>query len=160
MSVARLHCSTYSGGISPARAWASSRRRGQKSPVAGGRPPMMAAASLVTCSGDGSVPLRPAWTRRRLRAFYVTWIRHPRAVVALPTAPEVDFSSDCMRVLLLRRPRAPLPHAPRRCRCGGKLDVLGDHRSACPTAAGVLGLRGAPLERAAARVCRETGSSR
>ena len=41
---------------------------------------------------------------------------------------------------------------PRRCRCGGALDALGDHRAACPTA-GVLGTRGAALERAAARVC-------
>ena len=81
----------------------------------------------------------------------------PRAVTALPTAPEFRMPSECMRVLLLRRLRAPLPHAPRRCRCGGALDVWGDHRTACPTA-GVLGPRGAPLERAAARVCREAGA--
>ena len=81
----------------------------------------------------------------------------PRAVTALPTAPEFRMPSECMRILLLRRLRAPLPHAPRRCRCGGALDVWGDHRTACPTA-GVLGPRGAPLERAAARVCREAGA--
>ena len=81
----------------------------------------------------------------------------PRAVVALPTAPEFRLSSECMRVLLLRHLRASLPHAPRQCRCGGRLDALGDHPSACPTA-GVLGPRGAPLERAAARVCREAGA--
>ena len=51
----------------------------------------------------------------------------------------------------------PLPHAHRRCRCGGMLDVFGDHRAACPVT-GVLGPRGAPLERAAARVCREGGA--
>ena len=51
----------------------------------------------------------------------------------------------------------PPPHAPRHCRCGGLLDALGDQRTACPTA-GVLSPRGAPLERAAARVCREAGS--
>ena len=34
---------------------------------------------------------------------------------------------------------------------------MGDHRAACPTA-GVLGARGAALERAAARVCREAGA--
>ena len=37
------------------------------------------------------------------------------------------------------------------------LDALGDHRAPCPTA-GVLGTRGAALERAAARVCREAGA--
>ena len=35
--------------------------------------------------------------------------------------------------------------------------LLGDHRAACPTA-GVLGTRGAPLEWAAARICREAGA--
>ena len=42
--------------------------------------------------------------------------------------------SDCMRVLLLRRLRLPLPHTPRHCRCGGTLDALGDHRAACQQA--------------------------
>ena len=68
-----------------------------------------------------------------------------RAITALPTAPELRMPSDCMRVVLLRRLRLPLPHA------------LGDHRAACPVA-GVLGPRGAPLERAAARICREGGA--
>ena len=80
-----------------------------------------------------------------------------RAITALPTAPELRMPSDCMRVLLLRRLRLPLPHVPRHCRCGGTLDALGDHRAACPVA-GVLGPRGAPLERAAARICREGGA--
>ena len=48
-------------------------------------------------------------------------------------------------------------HSCRQCRCGGRLDPLGDHRAACPTA-GVLGARGAPLERAAARMCLEAGA--
>ena len=43
------------------------------------------------------------------------------------------------------------------CRCGGASDPLGDHRAACPTA-GVLCARSAPLESAAARVCREAGA--
>ena len=50
-------------------------------------------------------------------------------------------------------------HGPQ-CHCSTAkctLDVLGDHRSACPTT-GVLGPRGAPLERAAVRVCREAGA--
>ena len=80
-----------------------------------------------------------------------------RALTALPTAPEFRLQSSHFRVLLLRRLRLPLPLAPRQCRCGGALDALGDHRTACPTA-GVLGARGAALERAAARVCREAGA--
>ena len=79
------------------------------------------------------------------------------AITVLPTAPEFRMPSSHMRVLLLRRLRQPLPVAPRACRCGGALDPLGDHRAACPTA-GVLGARGAPLEWAAARVCREAGA--
>ena len=62
--------------------------------------------------------------------------------------------SECMRVVLLRRLRLPLPPAPRQFRCGGSLDPLGDHRPACPMA-GVLGPRDARLERAATRICRE-----
>ena len=61
-----------------------------------------------------------------------------RAITALPTAPELRMPSECMRVVLLRRLRRPLPHMPRHCRCGGALDELGDHRAACPVA-GVLG---------------------
>ena len=53
--------------------------------------------------------------------------------------------------------RLPLPLAPRRCRCGGRLDALGDHRSACAQV-GVLAHRAGPLERAAARICREAGA--
>ena len=79
------------------------------------------------------------------------------AITVLPTAPEFRMPSSHMRVLLLRRLRQPLPVAPRTCRCGGALDPLGDHRAACPTA-GVLGARRAPLEWAAARVCREAGA--
>ena len=74
-----------------------------------------------------------------------------RAIKALPTSPELRLPSERMRVLLLRRLRMPLPHAPRRCRCGGMLDVFGDHRAACPVA-GVLGPRGAPGRR---RPCRD-----
>ena len=80
-----------------------------------------------------------------------------RAITTLPTSPELRLPSECMRVVLLRRLKLPLPHAPRHCRCGGALDALGDHRAACPVA-GVLGPRGAPLERAAARICREGGA--
>ncbi len=50
-----------------------------------------------------------------------------------------------------------LPLAPRRCRCGRRLDSLGDHRFACAQV-GVLAHRAGPLERAAARICREVGA--
>lgn len=50
-----------------------------------------------------------------------------------------------------------LPLAPRRFQCGRRLDSLGDHRSACAQV-GVLAHRAGPLERAAARICREAGA--
>ena len=59
--------------------------------------------------------------------------------------------------MLLRRLRLPLPLSARVCRCRRILDPLGDHRAACAQA-GVLRGRGVPLERAAARVCREAGA--
>ena len=45
----------------------------------------------------------------------------------------------------------------RHCRCRRSLDSLGDHRAACATS-GALRSRAGPLERAAARVCREAGA--
>ena len=71
--------------------------------------------------------------------------------------PGVDFGAAHFRVLLLRRPRLPLPFVPARCPCGREQDAVGDHRSACPRS-GVLRARGGPLERAAARICREAGA--
>ena len=59
---------------------------------------------------------------------------------------------------LLRRLRPPLPLTAAYCRCRRRQDALGDHLAACPRS-GVLRARGAPLERAAARVCREAGAS-
>ena len=80
-----------------------------------------------------------------------------RALTALPTSAAVALPSEHLRVLLLRRLRLPLPLAPRVCRCRGRLDPLGDHRSACATS-GVLASRALPLEHAVARVCREGGA--
>ena len=81
-----------------------------------------------------------------------------RALTALPTHEAVVIPSAHFRVPLLRRLRLPLPLAPRTCRCRGRLDPLGDHRSACATS-GVLAARALPLERAVARVCREAGAA-
>ena len=64
-----------------------------------------------------------------------------------PPKPDAEY-----RVMLLRRLRLPLPFAPKRCPCGGDLDVYGDYRSACAQV-GVLARRACPLERAAARRC-------
>ena len=80
-----------------------------------------------------------------------------RALTVLPTAPETKLEAHLFRVVLLRRLRMPLPYSACRCRCRRVLDPLGDHRSACGNA-GVLGPRGFPLEKAAARVCREAGA--
>ena len=75
----------------------------------------------------------------------------------LPVCPELILEPAHFRVLLLRRLRLPLPFVPARCRRGREQDALGDHRSACPQS-GVLRARGGPLERAAARICREAGA--
>ena len=81
-----------------------------------------------------------------------------RVYTALPTCPELRLDSAAFRVLLLRRLRLPLPLDAAACRCGAHLDPFGDHRPACPRA-GLLRGRGIPLERAAARVCREAGAT-
>ena len=53
--------------------------------------------------------------------------------------------------------RLHLPLSARSCRCRHPLDTLGDHRAAYAQS-GVLRARGGPLERAAARICREGGA--
>ena len=75
-------------------------------------------------------------------------------LTVLPTGPDFVVPSEEFRVLLLRRLRLALPLTPTRCRCGGRLDSLGDHRSSCAQV-GVLAQRAGPLEPAVARICRE-----
>ena len=77
-------------------------------------------------------------------------------LTTLPTRPEYYMGDDVFRVTLLRRLRWPLPPTARVCRCGGELDILGDHRAACATA-GVLVRRAVPVERVVAQICREAG---
>ena len=72
------------------------------------------------------------------------------AFTAFPTTSDTRVPDEEYRVMLLRRLRLPLPLAPRRCSCGGGLDVYGDHRSACAQV-GVLARKAGPLEQAAAR---------
>ena len=75
-----------------------------------------------------------------------------------PVSPELSLSSPLFRVLLLRRLRLPVPLTSARCRCRQLHDRFGDHLAACPRS-GVLRARDGPLERAAARVCREAGAT-
>eukprot|EP00439_Symbiodinium_sp_Y106_P052452 s2766_g7.t1 len=60
--------------------------------------------------------------------------------------------------LLLRRLHLPLPLSAARCRCRALHDHCGDHLAACPRS-GLLRARGGPVERAAARICREAGAT-
>ena len=81
-----------------------------------------------------------------------------RILTARPTSPELSLAPSHFRVLLLRRLRLPLPLTAAFHRCRHRQDEFGDHLAACPRS-GVLRARGAPLERAAARVCREAGAT-
>ena len=81
-----------------------------------------------------------------------------RVFTARPTSPELCLPSPFFRALLLRRLRMPLPLAAAACRSARGFDVLGDHVPASPRS-GVLRAHGGPLERAAARVCREAGAT-
>ena len=80
-----------------------------------------------------------------------------RAFTTIPYTNDFAYPSHLFRILLLRRLRLPLPLFARTCRCRRTFDSLGDHRAACAQS-GVLRSRGGPLERAAARVCREAGA--
>ena len=79
------------------------------------------------------------------------------AFTTIPYTTEFEYPSHLFRILLLRRLRLHLPLSARFCRCRRPLDPLGDHRAACAQS-GVLRARGGPLERAAARICREGGA--
>ena len=77
--------------------------------------------------------------------------------MVIPSSQETTYPSHLYRLLLLRRLRRPLPLTSRFCRCRRALNPFGDHRAACAQA-GILRSRGGPLERAAARICREAGA--
>ena len=80
-----------------------------------------------------------------------------RVFTAVPYTADFTYHSRLFRALLLRRLRLPLPVTARACRRRRALDPLGDHRAAFPRS-GALRSRSTPLERAAARVCREAGA--
>ena len=78
-------------------------------------------------------------------------------LTTLPVDEARTLKPHHLRLILLRRLRLQLPLDVRRCKCGGLLDTLGDHRAACSTV-GKLVQRAKPLEKAWARVCREAGA--
>ena len=73
-----------------------------------------------------------------------------RAFTTIPYSTEFEYPSHLFRILLLRRLRLHLPLSARSCRCRRPLDPCAQ--------SGVLRARGGPLERAAARICREGGA--
>ena len=84
-----------------------------------------------------------------------------RWLYALPTQPATTLPPRLMQTALRRRLRLPLEVCDLRCSgasCRRPLDVLGDHRAACPRS-GLLKRRAKPLERCWARVFREAGAS-
>ena len=76
---------------------------------------------------------------------------------ALPVDKARTLHAHHLRVLLLRRLRLELPLSHKRCKCGRKVDLLGDHYASCATV-GKLALRAIPLKRMWARVCCEAGA--
>ena len=125
--------------------WAEVARGGRAAPHGGGRDfggPLRGWQRSATASLDKTVlgrlcrDLDPA---SRALLLSQAGLGGPQAVVAVPTAPEFRLPSDCMRVAAAAPPSAFATCAPPMpLRGQGRLDVLGDHRSACPTA-GVLG---------------------
>ena len=96
--------------------------------------------------------------RRELDAPGLSGSHAASVLTTRPASPELSLSSPFFRVLLLRRLRLPLPLTAARCRCRQPQDLFGDHLAACPRS-GALRAKGGPLERTAARICREAGAT-
>ena len=73
-----------------------------------------------------------------------------RILTTRPTLPEFSLASPLFRAILLHRLRLPLPLTSARCRC---------HAHRRLPALRLFAGEGRPLERAAARVCREAGAA-
>ena len=73
------------------------------------------------------------------------------AMTVLPTGPDFAVPSDEFRIMLLRRLRMPLPWHKSDAAVGGRWMIM----ETTGQRVGVLAHRAGPLERAAARVCRE-----
>ena len=80
-----------------------------------------------------------------------------RSFTTIPYNTDTQYPTHLFRILMLRRLRLPIPLTARHCRCRRTLDTYGDHRAACAQS-GILRNRSTPLERAAARMCREAGA--
>ena len=80
-----------------------------------------------------------------------------RSFTTIPYNIDTQYPTHLFRILVLRRLRLPIPLTARHCRCRRTLDTYGDHRAACAQS-GILRNRSTPLERAAARMCREAGA--
>ena len=122
-------------------------------------PPPSPMSQATTCPnparGAGRRQLRPQSPRISRRSSRLSWMC-PRRPFCFPRLA-LTFPSEPLRALLLQRLRLPLPLSARTCQCRRPLGPLGDHRAAC-SRSGALRSRGCPLERAAARVCREPGA--
>lgn len=80
------------------------------------------------------------------------------ALMAAPTSPETTLSPEVFQSAVRRRLRWPLPLVSARCEgCGGHVDELGDHFSACMTS-GRPKIRSVALEATVAQICREAGA--
>ena len=81
-----------------------------------------------------------------------------QALSAAPTCPECTLAPEVFQALIRRRLRRPLPLSSACCSgCGCRVDVLGDHFSACMSS-GHIKLRATPLEQTVAHICREAGA--
>ena len=88
-------------------------------------------------------------------SFYDSQIRSSNQSSLEPTYDKTQVDIRLFNILYCTSKRKTPPTA-RVCRCGGELDILGDHRAACATA-GVLVRRAVPVERVVAQICREAG---
>ena len=80
-----------------------------------------------------------------------------RPFTTIPYHADTTYPSHLFRILLRRRLRLLIPLTASHCRCRRTLDPYGDHRAACAQS-GILRSRAGPLEKAAARICREAGA--
>ena len=129
---------------------ASLPRRGQFWLVVVALPRPSAAASSATPCAVGSVRRQPIWTQWRLRTFSVTSIRYLAPSLCHKRAP------------VGRKPKSPCPQLQNSVSlatvCGRSFSRCRTPRASVGAGGGWIHWRGAPLERAAARMCREAGA--
>ena len=139
-------------------------------------PAVQAALTAATCKST-DLPCHRGWQHGAVHAYHTSFEAslQPRldpasqALLASQQGPHAKkfhhnpiqhrhpYPTHLFRILVLRRLRLPIPLTARHCRCRRTLDTYGDHRAACAQS-GILRNRSTPLERAAARMCREAGA--